>query len=133
MELMMMKVEGRYAQVFDTSHECNHERLDAIVDDGWQMIQCASCLKRWDSLGKRRSLSDAVSVIDEVHDFQRFDRVTLNRSGGVTSRELKVVCRCGWSSTSHDRNPDEDAAIAAARTRLQEHVDDMNEYARRRT
>jgi hypothetical protein len=51
-----MKIECRYAQGSDTAHDCRHEELRAIVDDGWPMIQCARCLKCWNSTtGKRRS------------------------------------------------------------------------------
>jgi len=78
-------------------------------------------------------LSVVTRVLDEVHDFQRFESVTLNRTGGRTSRELKIVCRCGWSSTSIDRDPDADIAIAAARDLLQAHVAETIESARRRT
>ncbi len=73
------------------------------------------------------------SVFAEVHDFQRFECVTLNRTGGRTSRELKIVCRCGWSSISIDRDPDADIAIAAARDLLQAHVSDTIERAHTRT
>jgi len=64
----------------------------------------------------------ASSVNDEAHDFQRLEHVTLNRTGGWTSRELKIVCRCGWAGTSIDRDPDEKIAVAAARELLQAHV-----------
>lgn len=54
-----MTAEGRYAQVSDTAHDCHHEELVAIVDDGWHKIQCARCLKRWDSTsGKRKVGAD---------------------------------------------------------------------------
>ena len=54
----MMAIKGRYEQVSDTSHGCQHEELATIVDDGWEMIQCGRCLKRWDSAtGKRRHMS----------------------------------------------------------------------------
>jgi hypothetical protein len=62
------------------------------------------------------------SVLDETHDFQRFERVFLNRTKGHDSGELKIVCRCGWTSISIDRDPDEAVAIGAARDLLQEHV-----------
>lgn len=48
-----MMTETRYSQVSDTSHGCNHEELATIVDDGWHMIECARCRKRWDA-GKRK-------------------------------------------------------------------------------
>jgi len=59
LELTMMKIQERYAQVVsDTSHGCEHAALRTIVDDGWQMIQCEHCLKRWDSLrGRHRPAS----------------------------------------------------------------------------
>lgn len=54
-----MTTEGRYAQVSDTSHGCHHEELVMFVDDGWHKIQCARCLKRWDStVGKRKVGAD---------------------------------------------------------------------------
>ena len=52
-----MKIEERYAQVSDTSHQaldCYDEALDEVVGDGWRMIQCRRCLKRWDSDHGRR-------------------------------------------------------------------------------
>lgn len=64
----------------------------------------------------------ASGVLDEVHDFQRFEHVIVNRIGDWTSRELKIVCRCGWAAASIDRDPDDDIAVAVARGLLQAHV-----------
>lgn len=126
-------IDGCYTQVSDTSHGCHHEEFHTIVDDGWSVIQCVQCLKRWKSLvPTREKIVSMATVLDEVHDFQRFERVMLNRSGGVISRELKIVCCCGWSHISLDNNPDEAVAIAAARTRLQAHVDDAIAYQHHR-
>ncbi len=47
-----MKILGHYAQVSDTSHGCNHEQLDVIVDYNWQLIECARCKKRWERISK---------------------------------------------------------------------------------
>jgi len=71
------------------------------------------------------------SVLDEAHDFQRFEHVVLHRTSDRISRELKIVCRCGWSSISIDRDPDEEVAVSAARDLLQEHVAAAIERARK--
>ncbi len=72
------------------------------------------------------------SVLDEAHDFQRFEHVTLDRIGGWTSLELKVVCRCGWAATSIDRDPDEKIARVAARDLLAMHVTEAIDRAHKR-
>jgi hypothetical protein len=41
-----MKI-GRYTQVSDTSHGCDHVQLVAAIDNGRLLIECASCKKRW--------------------------------------------------------------------------------------
>jgi len=47
-----MKINGHYAQIGDTSHGCNHEQLDVIVDSNWQLIECGRCKKRWERIAK---------------------------------------------------------------------------------
>ena len=51
-----MKIEGHYTEIASTGEaSCSHEQLRTVIDDGWQMIQCERCLRRWDSTtGKRR-------------------------------------------------------------------------------
>jgi hypothetical protein len=64
------------------------------------------------------------SVLDEVHDFQRYEHRTRGYTGGRVVRQLKIVCRCGWAADWIDREPDGDIAVTAARTLLQDHVAD---------
>ena len=63
------------------------------------------------------------SVLDEAHDFQRFR---------CLPDQLKIVCRCGWSSVWIDLDPDVECAERAARDLLQAHVADAIELGRRR-
>jgi len=75
-----------------------------------------------DAYGRLGMVGSMTSVLDEAHDFQRFEH--------GAARSLKIVCRCGWASISIDRDPDEAVAVSAARDLLQEHVTAAFEHAR---
>lgn len=70
---------------------------------------------------------DAAHIFEEAHEFQRFERVTLYLNG-ASSSELKVVCRCGWSATAPDQDPNDGIAITEVRGQLQIHVADAWEH-----
>jgi hypothetical protein len=88
-----MKIECRYAQVSDTSHGCHHEKLVTIVDDGWRMIECASCKKRWDSeTGRKPTAAEAqLREVEAQNDALVEDICQLLRQ--QTSRTLEMVER----------------------------------------
>lgn len=65
----------------------------------------------------------STSVLDEAHDFQRYEHRTCRFKDGEAVRQLKVVCRCGWSSDWIDRDPDAEVAVSGAREMLAGHVD----------
>lgn len=64
------------------------------------------------------------SVLDEAHDFQRYEHRTRGYTDRPIVRQLKIVCRCGWSADWIDRDPDGDVAVTAARVLLQDHIGD---------
>lgn len=72
------------------------------------------------------------SVLDEIHDFQRFERRTRGYPGRPAPvPQLKIVCRCGWSADWIDLDPDGDVGTSTARELLQNHVADAIWQAKR--
>lgn len=65
--------------------------------------------------GLRRGIQ---STLDEPHDFQRFE----HRAHYDPARQLKIVCRCGWSTDWIDLDPDGDVARSAAQDLLGMHI-----------
>lgn len=63
-----MKIVGRYTQVSDTSHGCDHADLAVVVDGECQQIECTRCKKRWDSI-LRCALCDACSALCQAPDW----------------------------------------------------------------
>lgn len=87
-----MMIEGHYTQVSDTAHDCHHEDLRAIVDDGWRMIQCERCLKRWDSVGKRQTASRGRPIDISVLSVTRPPKPTTAVTGYW---QVKLRAACG--------------------------------------
>jgi hypothetical protein len=72
------------------------------------------------------------SVLDETHDFQRFEHRTRGLEGRTT-RQLKIVCRCGWAADWIDLEPDGDVGRSAARDLLAAHVTEATDLAHPRS
>ena len=68
------------------------------------------------------------SVLDEAHDFQRFEHRTRGLDGRTT-RQLKIVCRCGWAADWIDLEPDGDVGRSTARDLLAMHVTEAIDHA----
>ncbi len=112
--------DARLAVHCPTSNQTVYERCDGVhvFEDGDRRCLDPMC---W-----TQERHPASTVLDEAHDFQRFERVLLNRTTGRMTQHLKIVCRCGWASTAIDNAAfDTVAATAIARTQLQEHIGDV--------
>jgi len=62
-------------------------------------------------------------ALESGHEFKRFERSPGPQRGDQAAhRQLKIVCRCGWSSVLIDQDPDELIVISAAADLLQKHI-----------
>jgi len=117
-------VAGRFVAIFEHDKELVHRSTIATEAEMLLALEHEIRTLQLANVHLRTQLKDPsvlTSVLDEMHDFQRFEHRTRGRDGQMT-RQLKILCRCGWSADWIDQDPDEKIAVVAARDLLGVHI-----------